>query len=176
MKSKTPIPVAPDQTASGSEGPQNACTLSEAERAQLLSLIAEHGDQEGALLPLLHAIQDRFGYIPQASLEPIAQAMNRSRAEVFGVVSFYHHFRVEAPGRHVLQVCRAEACQSMGAEGLWRHADHGARSSDGQLTLLPVYCLGLCAAAPAVMLDGELHARVDAASLAQLLASARSAP
>ena len=140
----------------------------------------------GALLPILHGIQDALGYIPEQAVGTIAQALNLSRAEVHGVVTFYHHFRTEPPGRNVVQICRAEACQSMGAERLWAHActqlgvdpeqaSHGATTEDGSVTLKPVYCLGLCATSPALALNEKVHARVDADTFDRLVGTARSA-
>jgi formate dehydrogenase subunit gamma len=127
-----------------------------------------HAQRPGGLLPLLHAIQDRLGYLPQEFLPRIAVAMRQSVAEVYGVIRFYHHFRLTPPGRHVLRVCVAESCQSMGANRLLAHArdslgiDLHQTTSDGALTLEPVYCLGNCACSPALMLDDtELVGRVD---------------
>lgn len=129
-------------------------------------LIDRHRQQPGGLLPLLHAIQDQLGHVPDQVVEPVARAMNRSRAEVHGVLTYYHHFRRTPPGRHVIQVCRAEACQACGAEGLMAAAErilgcasHGTRD-DGAVTLEPVYCLGLCAQSPAITVDGRLQARM----------------
>jgi formate dehydrogenase subunit gamma len=129
----------------------------------------------GALLPILHAIQDDLGYIPGDAVPRIALALNLSRAEVHGVVSFYHHFRSSPPGRHVVQLCRAEACQSMGAERLAAQVRerHGIEfhqtSTDGGVTLEPVYCLGNCACAPAAMVDGELRGRLTPEKIDLLL-------
>lgn len=128
--------------------------------------ISRHQSTAGGLLPLLHAIQDALGYVPPDAIPPIAKALNLSRAEVHGVVSFYHHFRSAPPGRHVLQVCRAEACQSMGAETLLSRlrdtlgVDLHETTADGAVTLEPVYCLGNCACAPSVMVDGQVRGRV----------------
>lgn len=133
--------------------------------------------EPGALLPILHAIQDELGYVPGEALPVIARALNLSRAEVHGVVSFYHHFRTAAPGRHVVQVCRAEACQSMGAETLAARLrehlgiDFHQTTADGRITLEPVYCLGQCACAPAALVDGEVHGRLSGEAAAALLAS-----
>ena len=128
--------------------------------------VASHRQIPGALLPILHALQDRLGYIPPEALPLIAKALNVSRAEVHGVVTFYPHFRASPPGRHCIRICRAEACQAMGAERLCAHAQaalqvemHGT-TPDGGFTLEPVYCLGNCACAPAIMIDGELYGRV----------------
>ena len=140
----------------------------------------------GALLPILHGIQEALGYIPGDAVARVATGLNLSRAEVHGVVSYYHFFRSEAPGRHVVQVCRAEACRSMGAEALWAHAcnqlgcasegdsGHGHKSADGQYTLEPVFCLGLCALSPAITVNEKLHARVSAEKFDRLLAAVAS--
>lgn len=130
----------------------------------------------GGLLPLLHAIQDSVGYIPAEAVPDIARALQLSRAEVHGVVSFYHDFRSQPAGSHVLQICRAEACQALGSRALEAHAKsslgigYGETTADGAVTLEPVYCLGNCACSPSVRIDDEIHARVDAARLDQLLA------
>lgn len=134
--------------------------------------------QRGALLPILHAVQDELGCIPADAVPAIAEALNLSRAEVHGVLTFYPHFRTEPAGRHVLEVCRAESCQAMGGERLAEHAretlgcDFHGTSADGAVTLEPVYCLGLCAQSPAVMLDGQPHARVTPDKLGRLLSRA----
>ncbi len=123
-------------------------------------------DRPGAMLPILHALQEEFGYVDDAAIPLIADALNLSKAEVVGVVHFYHDYRHEAPGRHVLKVCRAEACQSMGCESLVRHlqsklgAGMGDTTADGAFSLDTVYCLGNCALSPAVMLDGRLYGRM----------------
>jgi len=139
--------------------------------------IREYRDVPGGLLPLLHAIQDAAGYIPGDAVPPVASAMRLSRAEVHGVISFYHDFRSAPAGRHLLQICRAESCQAMGARALEAHAkaslgiDYGGTTADGSISLEPVYCLGVCACSPSVRLDDEVHARVDPARLDQLLVS-----
>lgn len=127
----------------------------------------------GALLPALHAIQDELGYIPDAAIVQLADALNLSRAEVHGTISFYHDFRTTPPGRHVLRVCRAEACQAMGGDALAAHvqATLGCgfhETGRGEVTLEEVFCLGNCACAPAVMIDGRLHGRVTAARFDEL--------
>jgi formate dehydrogenase subunit gamma len=128
---------------------------------QIASIIATQQSRAGALLPILHAIQDEFGFIPPDSVTQIASALNLSRAEVHGVITFYHHFRTTPPAGHTIQICCAEACQSMGAERLVEHAEKKlAGRKQGKYVLQPVYCLGLCATSPAVMIDEELHARV----------------
>lgn len=135
--------------------------------------------QPGALLPILHEIQHELGYIPPEAVPTIAAALNLSRAEVHGVITFYPHFRSEPAGRHTLEVCRAESCQAMGGEALAVHArrrlgcDFHATSADDEFSLEPVYCLGLCAQSPAVMIDGRPHARVTPDRLDRLLASVR---
>jgi formate dehydrogenase subunit gamma len=144
-----------------------------AERAA--QIIAQHARREGALLPILHAVQEAFGCIPKAAVPQIAQALNLSRAEVHGVVSFYHDFRRTPPGRHVLKLCQAEACQSMGCRSLAAHVRDrlgiglGETTPDGRVTLEVVYCLGLCATAPSAMLDGTVHGRLTPARVDALL-------
>lgn len=134
----------------------------------------------GALLPILHDIQDSVGFVPTEAVPAIAEALNLSRAEVHGVVSYYHHFRQSPPGRHVLRLCRAEACQALGAEAL---IDHARRllgcglhhtTADGQLSLEPVFCLGQCAVGPNLLVDAdELHARVTPAAFEALVEELR---
>lgn len=136
---------------------------------------------QAGLLPALHHLQDQFGYIPDHAIAELARARNVSRAEVVGVIGFYHDFRTTPPGRHRLQVCRAESCQAMGADALAAHAgarlgvEFGATSADGGVTLEAAYCLGNCACSPAVMLDGRLYGRVSAERLDALLADEVSA-
>ncbi len=135
-------------------------------------------DLEGPLLPVLHALQDEFGYVPEEALPSIASALNLSRAEVHGVVSFYHDFRRNPAGRHVLKLCRAEACQSMGSEKLAEAVkqllgvDWHDTTADGNVTLEPVYCLGLCSCAPAAMIDERLVGRADLDAIQQEIAEA----
>lgn len=143
--------------------------------------IKSHQDMPGGLLPLLHAIQDDLGFIPQDSYPLISKAFNLSVAEIHGVVTFYHHFRTQPPGRHILQLCRAESCQAMGCDTLEQHLkttlgiDFHETTSDGSITLEPVYCLGNCALSPAVMLDERVMGRMNIAALDELLASAKEA-
>ena len=131
---------------------------------------------EGPLLPILHAVQHAFGHVPEAAVPVIAGVLNLSRAEVHGVVTFYHDFRRAPAGRHVVKLCRAEACQSMGGDALAAHAERclrvklGGTRGDGRVTLEPVYCLGLCATAPSAMVDGRLVARLDAAAIERIAA------
>jgi formate dehydrogenase subunit gamma len=143
--------------------------------AAVQQALHQHGQRPGALLPVLHAVQDALGYVPAAAVPAIAQALNLSRAEVHGVVTYYHYFRSEPPGRQVLQVCRAEACKACGADELLAHAEkimgcasHETRA-DGAITVEPVYCLGLCASSPAIQLDNRLHARMTPQKLEGLL-------
>ena len=141
--------------------------------------IESHKAIPGGLMPLLHAIQDDLGYIPEEGYPAISKALNLSVAEVHGVVSFYHHFRTHMPGRHILQVCRAESCQAMGCTALEEHLkstlgiDYHQTTPDGAITLEPVYCLGNCALSPAVMMDDEIYGRVSAAQIEQMVVSAR---
>ena len=135
----------------------------------------------GALLPILHAVQDALGYIPEAAVPIIADDLNQSRAEVHGMLSFYHYFRTQPAGKHIVYLCRAEACQSMGARELEAHVkqrlnvDFHETTADGSFTLEPVYCLGNCACAPSVMVDKTLHGRVDAERFEALLVEAQEA-
>ena len=136
-------------------------------------------DREGPLLPILHALHEEFGYIDEAAEPLIAEALNITRAEVHGVITFYHDFRRAPAGRHVLKLCRAEACQAAGGDPLAAHAaarlgvEIGTTAPDGSVTLEPVYCLGLCAVAPSAMLNGRLIGRLDQARLNALLAEAQ---
>jgi len=137
-------------------------------------IVARLKGRPGPLIEVLHEVQDRLGCIPPGAVAPIAEGLNLSRAEVHGVVSFYHYFREHPVGRHVVEVCRAEACQSMNSQALVEHVkrrlgvDFHGTTADGRVTLLPVYCLGNCACAPAVMIDGELHGRMSPRRFDQL--------
>ena len=132
-----------------------------------LDRIRELAHLPGALLPILHALQDEFGYVDPSAVPLVANALNISNAEVHGVIGFYHDFRQSPPGRHVLKLCRAEACQSMGCHKTIEHVEErlgiklGETTADGTFTVEPVYCLGLCALSPAVMLDGRPYGRVS---------------
>ena len=146
-------------------------------RAQ--EIIDAHLGLEGPALPILHALMDEFGHVPEAAIPQLARSLNISRAEMFGVVTFYHDFHREPHGRHTLKICRAESCQSMGAEkmatdllarlGLKWHQT----TPDGALTVEPVYCLGLCSHSPSAMYDGEPIGRVDGAALEELAREAQ---
>src|SRR5208282_2170022 len=134
-------------------------------------------DQPGALMLVLHAVNDRLGYIPPDAVPAIARALNLSRAEVHGVVSFYHDFRTERPGRRIIRVCRAESCQAMGAVALAKHIqarlgiDFGQTSANGDFTLEPVYCLGNCACSPAIVVGVDLHGRVTPRHFDEILSA-----
>lgn len=133
-------------------------------------------ERPGALMLILHEVQDRFGYVPRESVPVIAHALNLSRAEVHGVVTFYHDFRSAPPGRNVIRLCRAESCQAMGAVALAEHVrarlgvGFGETTRDGAFTLEPVYCLGNCGCSPAMMLNDELYGRVSPERFDELLA------
>jgi formate dehydrogenase subunit gamma len=157
----------------------NASHLSPEEvRTRTEEVLAAHAHLEGPLLPILHAIQASFGFIPQEAVQPIAEGLNIGRAEVHGVITFYHDFRDAPAGRHVVKICRAEACQAQGGTALaestlarlgleW----HGT-TANGAVTIEPVYCLGLCACGPAAMVDGKVLGRVDATRMETILAEA----
>jgi len=155
--------------------------LPAAERAAVLEAVNRNRALEGALLPILHAIQDRLGWIPPRALPLIAYELNLSRAEVHGVVTFYHYFREHPPGKHVIYLCRAEACQAVGAVALEAHArqalgiDFHGTSADGRFTLEPVYCLGNCATGPSLLVDRELHSHMTAERFDALIAASSPA-
>lgn len=144
------------------------------------AILAAHRALEGPLLPILHAVQAEFGFIPGDVVQLIADHLNITRAEVHGVITFYHDFRDAPAGKHIVKICRAEACQSVGANALSQRAfdtlgvDWHGTSANGNVTLEPVYCLGLCACGPAAMVDGKVVGRVDAAKLDKILASVNS--
>ena len=147
---------------------------------QLQSLVDRHADLPGALLPMLHAIQDEFGHVSEQAVPVIAKGLNLSRAEVHGVITFYHHFRSHAPGRHVVQVCRAEACQAVGAVALEAHAkkclgiDFHETTADGAVTLEAVYCLGNCAVGPSLRVDDDIVGRVTPERFDAIVAELRA--
>jgi len=136
----------------------------------------------GSLLPIMHAVQDSLGYIPEAAVPVIAQDLNISRADVHGMLTFYHYFRRHPGGRHIVYVCRSEACQARGARALEEDAkkilgvDFHETTADGMFTLEPVYCLGNCASGPSVMIDKDLHGRVDAERFQALLVETLESP
>ena len=142
-------------------------------------IIAEYDKAEGPTLVILHALQEAFGYVPEPAIPMIAQALNLSRAEIHGVFTFYHDFRHAPAGRHVLKLCRAEACQAAGGDALAARAEAklgislGSTTADARVTLEPIYCLGLCATAPSAMLDGRIVGRLDEKRLDALVAEAQ---
>lgn len=144
------------------------------DEAEATEIVRRHEGREGPLLPILHELQAAFGSVPEPAISFLAAALNITRAEVHGVVSFYHDFRREPAGRHVLKLCRAEACQSMDGEAFARRVldrfnlDWGGTTPDGRVTIEPVYCLGLCASAPSAMLDGEPMARLNSESIDEI--------
>ena len=143
--------------------------------ATIRALAEANAGRPGALLPILHAIQDELGYVPESAVPIVANVLNLSRADVHGVVTFYHFFRTRPPGQRTLYLCRAEACQSMGARELERHVkeklnvDFHETTADGRFSLEPVYCLGNCACSPAVMIDEDVHGRMTPERLDALL-------
>lgn len=144
------------------------------------SVVAANRHLEGPLLPILHGVQAEFGFVPRDSLPLIAEALNLSNAEVHGVASFYHDYRTQPAGRHVVKLCRAEACQSMGSEALAARLQQllgigfGETSASGAVTLEAIYCLGLCACAPAAMVDGAVIGRLDTERLDEIVAEVRT--
>jgi len=141
-------------------------TLQAPEIAAVRRIVAEHKGRPGPLLEVLHAIQAALGFIPAGAVPVVAQQLNISRAEVHGVITFYHYFRRSRPGAHIVSLCQAEACQSMGAAALAAHArerlgiDFHETTADGRFSLDPIYCLGNCACSPAALIDGRLYGRV----------------
>lgn len=176
-------PVRETNDSVGHSPQQNALTqAAEApwDKALAAEIIAAHAGLAGATLPILHALQAAFGFVPRSCQPMIAEALNLSRAEIHGVVSFYHDFRAAPPGRHVLKICRAEACQAMGVVALAEQVlseagiGWGGTTPDGALTIEASYCLGLCACAPAGLLDGEPLGRLDEAALGGVLERVRA--
>ena len=157
-------------------------TLPPAERAVVQRIASDLKGRPGPLLEVLHAIQAALGYVPAAAVPVVAEELNLSRAEVHGVVSFYHYFRRSRPGAHTVSLCQAEACQSMGAEALAAHArrrlgiDFHETSANGRFSLEPVYCLGNCACSPAIMIDGRLYGRVTPQRFDELVADRAPSP
>jgi len=157
-------------------------SLSQAERAAVLGACARLKGLPGALLPVLHAVQEALRFVPKDAVPLIARELNLSIAEVHGVVSFYHYFLQERPGRHVMHLCRAEACQARGSVALEAHVkaqlgvDFHGTTHDGAITLEAVYCLGNCALGPSLMIDQQLHGRVTPERFDALVASSRERP
>ena len=155
--------------------------LSDQQQQALDDILARLKDEPGPLFPILHEIQDTLGYVPDAAVPDIAKALNRSRAEIHGVITFYHHFRRHPVGKHMVQVCRAEACQAMGCQDLEAHAkktlgiDYHGTTADGQFSLEAVYCLGNCALSPSIRVDNDIVGRVDSKKFDEVIAELRSA-
>jgi len=151
--------------------------INQAQKDEILAIVARHKHQPGPLIEILHDVQRSLGFVPADAVPLIAGELNLSRAEVHGVVTFYHHFRSAPHGRRTLRLCRAEACQSMNGRALEQHAKNrlgigfGETTADGGVTLEAVYCLGLCACSPAAMIDEEVHGRVTPARLDELLSA-----
>lgn len=147
----------------------------------VLDILDAHQKMPGNLLPILHGIQDTLGYIPSDSVEDIAKALYLSKAEVHGVISFYHYFRMTPPGTHTIRICRAESCQSMNSKALENHAkqtlgiDFHETTADEHFSLEPVYCLGNCACSPSITIDDEVHGRVTPEKFDQLIAACKGA-
>jgi formate dehydrogenase subunit gamma len=157
-------------------------TLPPDESAVVRRMVADLKGRPGPLLEILHAIQSRIGYIPAGAVPLVAEGLNLSRAEVHGVVTFYHYFRRTRPGAHTVSLCQAEACQSMGAEALAEHArrrlgiDFHQTTADGRYSLEPIYCLGNCACSPAAMIDGRLWGRLTPERFDALIAETVTPP
>lgn len=147
------------------------------DRESVRTIIAGLQDKPGALLPILHGIQDALGYVPPDSVPLIAEGLNLSRAEVHGVISFYHYFRQTPPGRHTIHLCRAESCKSMGADALETHVktrlgiDYHETTPDQAFSLEPVYCLGNCACSPSIMVDHDVHGRITPERFDEIIAN-----
>ena len=161
-------------------GKRTILDLSPREATAAREIALRYGNRPDALLEILHDVQDDLGFIPEAALPALAKALNLSRAEVHGVVTFYHDFRREPAGRHTIKVCRAEACQSMGGNELvgmierYLQVKMGQTTADGAITVEAVYCLGNCALSPAIMVDGKLVGRVDPAKFEKIVAECRA--
>ena len=155
--------------------------LSDQQQKTLDDILARLKDEPGPLFPILHAIQDALGYVPEATIPQIAKALNRSRAEIHGVITFYHHFRQHPVGKHMVQVCRAEACQSMGCQDLEAHAkktlgiDYHGTTADGQISLEAVYCLGNCALSPSIRVNDDIVGKVSKERFDEVIAELRNA-
>jgi len=147
--------------------------------ADISKIVRELKDKPGALLPVLHGIQEQLGFVPEEAIPIIASEMNITRAEVHGVVTFYHDFRREAPGRHVVKICQAESCQAAGSDALTAFVkrrlgvDFHQTTADRLCTLEPVFCLGNCSLSPSVMVDKEVYGRVNAERFEDILQEAK---
>jgi formate dehydrogenase subunit gamma len=155
---------------------ESKAPLDAATRERVVGITEGLKHKEGALMPVLHAVQEALGYVPPGAVPVVAECLNLSRAEVHGVISFYHYFRTTPPGRHTLHLCRAEACQSMQSEALEAHAKSllgvgfHETTKDGAFSVEPVYCLGNCALSPAITIDGQIYGRVTSARFDALVA------
>ena len=142
--------------------------------AKIQQLITQKQHLSGALLPILHNIQDQYGYIPKLALPLIAKTLQQTEAEIYGVISFYTHFRMQPTGKHIVEICRGEACQAMGSQQLEQvfkqqlNCDYGQTTKDNSITLEPVYCLGNCACAPSIKVDKKVYGRMNAEKFAHL--------
>jgi len=172
MSDKSPRRVIPIKS-------EPISSLSAEERSAVLEACTRLREAPGALLPILHAVQETLGFVPKDSIPMIARELNLSVAEVHGVISFYHYFRQSRPGRHTVHLCRAEACQALGAAALEAHAkaklkiDFHGTTADGAISLEPVYCLGNCALGPSLMIDEHLKGRVTPQRFDALVAQMR---
>ena len=179
MKDFSGISIEPGRAGAGTSG--GAAGLAAAEHSKVIAAIASFDARQDQLLPILHGIQHALGFVPPSSVPLIANALNLSRAEVHGVISFYHHFRSTAPGHHVLKLCRAEACQAMGSRAIESHVrdrlgiGFNETSADGTVTLEAVYCLGNCACGPSAMLDDRVHGRLSIEVIDHLIDGCREA-
>jgi formate dehydrogenase subunit gamma len=173
MAKKSPLHAIPVKV-------EPASSLTQAQQSLVRDICTRLKPLDGALMPILHGVQEALGYVPPDAVPIIAAQLNLSRADVHGVVSFYHYFLREQPGRHVVHLCRAEACQSVGAVALEAHAkkalgiDFHQTTADGAIRLEPVYCLGNCSLGPSIMVDKQLKGRVSPARFDELVAKART--
>lgn len=153
----------------------------QSQQSTVLDILDTHQSMPGNLLPILHSIQDTLGYIPAEAVEDIAKSLNLSKAEVHGVISFYHYFRTTPPGKHTIRICRAESCQAMNSKALEAHAKetlgigYHETTSDEHFSLEPVYCLGNCACSPSITIDDEVYGRVTPEKFDQLLDACKGA-
>lgn len=153
----------------------------QSQKSTVLDILDAHQTMPGNLLPILHSIQDTLGYIPSEAVEDIAKSLSLSKAEVHGVISFYHYFRTTPPGKHTIRICRAESCQAMNSKALEAHAkqtlgiDYHETTADEHFSLEPVYCLGNCACSPNITIDDEVYGRVTPEKFDQLLAACKGA-
>jgi formate dehydrogenase subunit gamma len=170
------------RSSSPTDEPARAPDQLDPERAARVdAAVAAHAHVTAPLMPVLHAVQDALGFIPLAAIPRVARGLNLTRAEVYGVVTFYHHFRTEPTGRHLVAICQAEACKAMGSDALTAHAkrtlgvDYHEITGDGLFSLEPVYCLGNCACTPSIMVGTEVHARVTPERFDEIVAELREA-